>query len=191
MRRLLVLCVVGLAGCGGESSVQTVTVPAPSATRETADRSVELHAYLEEVAEIRDRYTHTTDRANAALDRVNTAGPDSSWTAAATELRDARDELDEISIDVESLAPPAELKVAYDALGKSLQLGSQGLDVVQSALAAKDVSRLIAAGEESKMLAARIRELRSTWRVDVTVRARQVGVVLPEWVRTVGKSRND
>jgi hypothetical protein len=178
------------SGCGGGETVRTVTVATTTsaATIAQPDPREELTAYVHKIGELRTRYTAVADRARQALDRVNTSGPDATWTRAARSLREARDEWDELAIDARGLEPPTEVRPAHNALAKSLQLNSQFADALQAALQSREVSRLLSAAEETNKLSTRVRELRSTWRIEVTAYARSLNVEPPSWVRTVGKA---
>ncbi len=154
--------------------------------RTPPDLKQQLAAYLADLDAEQKRYLATQAKAEAALDSVKSESPDDSWSRAADDLRDARDEYNELAVRAQGIEPPPALADAHQSLAKSLQLFGQFTDTTQSDLRDQDVQAVVAWPRTLAPLADRVTELRGEWRTETTAYARELGVEVPGWVKTVG-----
>jgi hypothetical protein len=155
-----------------------------------------LNRYLDAVHAEQQHYEDARARVLAALDELEaseTTVPNLRRGIRAA--RRAREECDELAIRMAEIKPPDALKSAHESLVESLRLLSQIADELQldleslvEALEFGDTSKLPdQPASETRTLGARVVEARSKWRVAVAAYARDIGALVPPWVREVGK----
>ncbi len=103
-----------------------------------------------------------------ALASVNTNRVDARWTRAGEPARrDTRAAFDELAVRTAEIEPPESLVAEDRTLVKSVTLGGQLIDTVQSDLRRRDVVAIVRRPDRLESALERISELRSDWRVAV------------------------
>jgi hypothetical protein len=133
---------------------------------------------------IQQQYLHLQEDGLRAIDEVNPNGPDASWAKAASELRRAQMQFDELSARATNVTPPADLGSAHQKLATSLAQFSAFYDAAATALENQSVSDFVAASHNP--IVKPIAGERAAWRVAVIAAAQRAGAQVPGWVRTVG-----
>jgi hypothetical protein len=119
-----------------------------------------------------------------AIEEVNPNGPDASWAKAASELRQAQRQFDELAAQTTNVTPPADLQSAHQKLATSLAQLSSYYDAAATALENRSVSDFVATGQNP--IVKPIPGERTAWRTAVIAAALRAHAHVPGWVRQVG-----
>ncbi len=114
-----------------------------------------------------------------SVDGVNERRPDASWDRAAGRLRKVTSGLDRLSLSIQGVKPPAELKQAHSNLAESVAVLESYVYDVANALSTRIPAQLISAANEDST---RMAVLRGTWEAAVATYARKLGVAMPAWL---------
>jgi hypothetical protein len=132
---------------------------------------------------LQQQYLHLQEDGLRAINEVNPNGPDDSWANAASELRQAQTQLDELAARAANVTPPADLQTAHQKLASSLAQFSAFYDGAASALENRSVSDSVAASHNP--IVKPIAGERTAWRIAVIAAAHRAHTDVPGWVRMV------
>ena len=96
---------------------------------------------------LQQQYLQLQQAGVRAIEEVNPNGPDASWAKAASELRQAQRQFDELAAKTTNVTPPADLQSAHQKLATSLAQFSSYYDAAATALENRSVSDFVAAGK--------------------------------------------
>ena len=171
------------------SFVLLVTACGSSSERASAPHRLtrgELASYLRAVNAEQRQYERERQKVIGALLAVNPRAQDSSWTAAAKELRFARNLYEGLAERMGAISPPRPLRLQHSGLARSLLLYSEIEDAQGRALARRDLPLFMRTVNGTQRLADTAHDLRTSWRVAARKAARQLGVDFPPRLAHVG-----
>ncbi len=166
------------AGITSKLSIGTPTTTTPPSPQQELDR------YLAAMYPLQQQYLHLQQAGLQAINEVNPNGPDASWAKAASELRQAQRQFDELAAKTANVTPPADLQSAHQKLSSSLAQFSSFYDAAATALENRSVSDFVAASHNP--IVNPIPGERTAWRIAVIAAALRAHAHVPTWVRQVG-----
>jgi hypothetical protein len=178
----LVLAAALVAGCmSSEESATMTTTPTSSSPAEEAFRT-----YIADVGRLRGRYDTIRDYARLQLEAVDTRRPSPTWTRVGREYDAIREEWEELAADTAEIESPSDLRRAHTGLVQSVELNAQLAEKIGTDLRARNVAAVRRWRTTLDAIAQDVFAHRARWRINVTERARELGVTVPAWVRAVG-----
>lgn len=185
---VLVVAAAGLvSGCGGKSAEEKAAdqraEAAATAAAKKASQQVALRRYLAQSKIANGFYQRGRSLGSRAADSVKGKSiNDPAVPAAAALYSRASQAVSEASVRQRLATPPAALKAINARFAKDMGQMADYWDELGGDLRSKDVA---AYGAERTDAGDAVR---NEWRLQVEAQARRLGIAMPPWTKTIGKT---